>query len=227
MSNSTFAFFNDVFAYPFTVCFNSSIVVFSTLFFILVDAFSLVISYLSDKKPDKYDISDKEKSLADGAIKGLNIDANIAATELETVAAYYDIDLYAPVKKLSKDKLDIILYGSKVPLEFKYTSKNGNTRNTVDYYEGVVNNLERRYIETKSNWIREWIENYMVDTTCPKCGGARLRNEVLSVKVGNKNIYEICLMNIKTLISFFDKLKLNKEQQTISNLLLKEINNRL
>ena len=172
-------------------------------------------------------IPDKEKSLADGAIKGLNIDANIAATELETVAAYYDIDLYAPVKKLSKDKLDIILYGSKVPLEFKYTSKNGNTRNTVDYYEGVVNNLERRYIETKSNWIREWIENYMVDTTCPKCSGARLKNEVLSVKVGNKNIYEICLMNIKTLISFFDKLKLNKEQQTISNLLLKEINNRL
>ena len=172
-------------------------------------------------------IPDKNKSLADGGVKGLNLDANIAATELETVAEVYDIDLYAPIKKLPKEKLDIVLYGSKVPLEFKYISKNGNTRNTVDYYEGVVNNLERRYIETKSNWIREWIENYMVDTTCPSCKGARLRDDVLSVKIGNKNIYEVCLMNIKSLIPFFSNLKLTKEQQTISNLLIKEINSRL
>ena len=172
-------------------------------------------------------IPDKEKSLVDGAIKGLNLDANIAATELETVASFYQIDLYTPIKNIPKEKLNIILYGSDIPLEFNYTSKNGNTRNTVDYYEGVVNNLERRYIETKSNWIREWIENYMIDTTCPKCNGARLKDDVLAVKVGNKNIYEICSMNIKNLSTFYDKLKLNKEQQTISNLLLKEINNRL
>ena len=76
-------------------------------------------------------------------------------------------------------------------LEFKYVSKNGNTRNSKDYFEGIITNLERRYIETKSNWIREWIENYMTESICPKCKGARLSDSVLSVLINKKNIVDL------------------------------------
>ncbi len=172
-------------------------------------------------------IPDRTKSILQGAIKGLSLDSNIMMTQLETCAKYYGIDLNAPIEKLSKEQLDIILYGSNEPLEFNYVSKNGNTRNTTSYYEGIVTNLERRYLETNSAWIRDWLEMYMMDTECPTCHGARLKDNILAVKVGGKNIYEICLMSIKNLIPFFVNLKLNNEEKKIAELLLKEILNRL
>lgn len=172
-------------------------------------------------------IPDKKKSIYDGAIKGLSLDSNIMLTQLETVAKKYDIDLDAPVEKLTQEKIDIILYGSPDVLNFNYTSKNGNFRSTSDYFEGIVNNLERRYIETNSAWIRDWLEMYMMDTECPTCHGARLKDDILAVKVGGKSIYEVCLMSIKNLIVFFEGLKLNKEETKIAELLLKEILNRL
>ena len=112
-------------------------------------------------------------------------------------------------------------------LEFKYTSKNGNTRNSKDYFEGIITNLERRYVETKSNWIREWIENYMTESVCPKCKGARLSDSVLSVLINKKNIYELTKLSIKDLKEFLSNLKLNKEQTKISELIIKEILSRL
>lgn len=172
-------------------------------------------------------IPDKKKSIYDGAIKGLSLDSNIMLTQLETVAKKYDIDLDAPVEKLTQEKIDIILYGSPDVLNFNYTSKNGNFRSTSDYFEGIVNNLERRYVETNSAWIRDWLEMYMMDTECPTCHGARLKDDILAVKVGGKSIYEVCLMSIKNLIVFFEGLKLNKEETKIAELLLKEILNRL
>ena len=172
-------------------------------------------------------IPDRTKSILQGAIKGLSLDSNIMMTQLETCAKYYGIDLNAPIEKLSKEQLDIILYGSNEPLEFNYVSKNGNTRNTTSYYEGIVTNLERRYLETNSAWIRDWLEMYMMDTECPTCHGARLKDNILAVKVGGKNIYEICLMSIKNLIPFFENLKLTNEEKKIAELLLKEILNRL
>lgn len=172
-------------------------------------------------------IPDKTKSVYQGAIKGLSLDSNIMMTEIETVAQYYDIDLDAPIEKLSKEKLDILLYGSPDVLNFKYVAKNGNKRSTKDYFEGIVTNLERRYIETNSAWIREWLELYMMDTECPTCHGARLKDDMLAVKIGGKSIYEVCLMSIKDLIPFFEKLKLTKEETKIAELLLKEISNRL
>ena len=90
-------------------------------------------------------------------------------------------------------------------LEFNYVSKNGNTRNTKDYFEGIINNLERRYIETKSTWIREWIENYMNEVECPICHGARLRSDVLSVLINKKNIYEATQLSILELKEFINK----------------------
>lgn len=172
-------------------------------------------------------IPDKNLSIAEGAIKGLSLDSNIMMTEIETVAKHYDINLYTPIKDLEKKKLDIILYGSDKPLKFNYESKNGNTRNKTDYFEGIVTNLERRYIETSSTWIREWLDMYMMDMECPTCHGARLKDNILAVKVGNKSIHEVCLMSIKDLIPFFTNLKLTKEETEIARLLLKEILNRL
>ena len=172
-------------------------------------------------------IPDKSLSILDGAIKPLNLDQNIYMTNVITVAKYYNIDLSIPVKDMKKEDLDIILFGSKELINFEYTSKNGNKRYTTDYYEGIVNNLERRYIETTSTWIREWIEGYMVESVCPKCKGARLNSDVVNVFVGKKNIYELTCLSIKELIVFFDKLKLNNEEKQISELIIKEIKSRL
>ncbi len=172
-------------------------------------------------------IPDDSLSILDGAIKPLSLDQNIYMTNIMTVAKYYNIDLSKPVKELSKKELDIILYGSDELINFEYVSKNGNKRYTKDYYEGFVNNLERRYIETNSTWIREWIEGYMMDTVCPKCHGSRLKSDVLNIYINKKNIYELTCMSIQELIEFFDNLKLNKEEKQISELIIKEIKSRL
>ena len=173
-------------------------------------------------------IPDRNLSINEGAIKPFSIDDdNINRIQLETVAKYYDIDLNKKVKDLEKEKLDIILYGSPDILEFKYTSKNGNTRNSKDYFEGVITNLERRYIETKSSWIREWIELYMRESVCPTCNGARLGEAALSVLINKKNIYEVSSLSIRELKDFINGLKLSPEKKEIASLLIKEIINRL
>ena len=173
-------------------------------------------------------IPDKNKSINEGAITTISIDENnIIGTQINTVANYYGIDLDKKIKDLSKKELDIILYGSPDMLEFNYVSKNGNTRSTTDYFEGIITNLERRYIETKSGWIREWIEKFMMELPCSTCGGARLKPSVLSVLINNKNIYEVTNLSIRDLKIFMTKLKLNREQKEISDILIKEINSRL
>ena len=172
-------------------------------------------------------IPDKDKSILDGGIVPFSLDASTNWTQINTLAKKYNIDLSKPIKKLSKEELDLILYGSDEPLEFNYISNNGNTRTTTDYFEGIVNNLERRYIETKSGWIRDWIEQFMTELDCPTCHGARLNSNILSVKVGSKNIYELTKLSISKMYDFFSKLKLNKEQQEISKMIIKEISDRL
>ena len=174
-------------------------------------------------------IPNRDLSLNQGAIATLNVSdkSNIYYTNLETTCRYYGIDMDVAVKELSKKELDIILYGTKEKIEFHYTSKSGNTRRVTDYYEGIITNLERRYMETKSGWIRDWIEQYMTELPCPKCHGARLNEAVLSVLVGGKNIYELTELSIRDLNTFLQNLKLTKEQEEISRLILKEISSRL
>ena len=174
-------------------------------------------------------IPDRTKSINKGAIKTINIDeeSSITRTELDCVSKKYHIDLDKPIKDLTKEELNIILYGSPDIIEFNYTAKNGNTRKTKDYYEGIITNLERRYIETKSSWIREWIEGYMREIPCPTCKSSRLKPSVLSVLINKKNIYEVSCMSIRDLKEFITNLKLNKEQQEISEIIIKEILNRL
>ena len=174
-------------------------------------------------------IPNKDLSINEGAITAINTsdESNITYTNLETACIHHKIDMDKPVKDLTRKELDIVLYGSPDLLTFNYVSKAGNKRTTKGYFEGIITNLERRYMETKSTWIRTWIENYMTELKCPKCHGARLNDNVLAVLIGGKNIYEVTKLSIKDLYSFLSNLKLNKEQKEISELIIKEINSRL
>ena len=172
-------------------------------------------------------IPDKNLSINNKGIVVFNLDNNILNTQVRTVSKYYDIDLDIPIKDLEREKLDIILYGSKDIIEFNYVSGSGNTRTTNDYYEGIITNLERRYIETNSNWIREWIGQYMIDMECPVCNGSRLDSSILTILINKKNIYDLTKMSIGDLKEFLSSLKLNKEQTEIADLILKEIISRL
>lgn len=172
-------------------------------------------------------LPNKDKSLNENALLGFTIDNNTNYTTVKTVCDLYGIDMNMPVKDIPKDKLKILLYGSKEPIEFKYVAKNGNVRYKNDYFEGAIPNLERRYMETTSAWTREWLETFMVEMDCPVCHGTRLQDSVLSVYINKKNIYDLTMMSIKDLRDFLRELKLSHEQENISKLLLVEIDNRL
>ena len=173
-------------------------------------------------------IPDDTLSIADGCIKTLTDDPEgLDYKKLECVCKHYKINMTKPWKSLSEKQQQMILYGSDEIISFKYQSKSGNQYNSKDFYEGIINNLERRYMETSSTWIRDWLENYMVEYECDTCHGARLKDEVLSVKVDGKNIYEVTCMSIKELLKKYKDLKLSEEQRQIANLVLKEINDRL
>ena len=172
-------------------------------------------------------IPDKTKTIPEGAIKGFSIDDSISLQQLETVCKYYNIDINKKVKDFTKEELNIILYGTDKVLDYEFISKNGNKRYTSSTYEGIVNNYERRYIETSSKWMRDWLSSFMVNSECPSCHGARLSKEVLAVKINNKNIYEVCNLSISELSNFMNELKLTNEQKQISELIVNEIKNRL
>ena len=172
-------------------------------------------------------IPDWNKSIMDGGISAVSMDSSTSFTQIETVCNYYGIDMYAPLKDIPREKLDYVLYGTDEIMEFNYVSKNGNTRNARDTYEGIIPNLERRYLETKSGWIREWLDGFMVETECPVCKGKRLKKSVLSIYINDKNIFDMTDMSIGDLLDFLKKLKLTNEQREISELILKEIISRL
>ena len=173
-------------------------------------------------------IPDGSKSLEEGCIKTLTDDPEaIEFMELECLCKHYKIDMSKPWKELTKKEQDLILFGSNEPIRIKYSTRGGISRDKKDFYEGIINRLERRYMDTSSTWIREWLENYMVEYECDTCHGARLNNSVLSVKLGGKNIYEVTQMSIKDLIPFFNNLKLSKEKTEIAKLVIKEIIDRL
>ena len=174
-------------------------------------------------------IPDKNLSIMDGAVASFQSGEtlNIAFKKLALVAKHYNIDLYKPVKDLTRDELNIILYRSPDKLDLSLTTRSGSVLKSYDYFEGIITNLERRYMETTSPSIRDWIERYMTELPCPSCHQTRLRDEALSVRVNNKNIYEVTNMSIRDLLIWFDKLKLSKEQTEVSFLVVKEIKERL
>ena len=172
-------------------------------------------------------VPDKDKSINEGAIATLSDDQNIFYNDLKTACNHYNIDMDKPFKNLTKKEKNIVFFGSTEPLNFEYVAKNGNKRYSTGYFEGVITNLERRYVETSSTWIREWLDNYMMELECPLCHGARLKESMLNVFINKKNIYQMTQMSIGKLLDFITNLKLTNEQKEISKLIINEIKNRL
>lgn len=170
-----------------------------------------------------------EKGLLDGGIIPYRHadENNLNIQEIETVCAHYGIDPYQPIREIPEDKLDIILYGTKEKIEFSLVSNSGRRHEKRVKFEGIIENLNRRYIETTSDWIRKWIESFMSESTCPVCKGHRLNEAALSVKIKKLNISEMMDKPVEELKDLIFNLDLNNEQQQISKLLLEEIGHRL
>ena len=174
-------------------------------------------------------VMDYDKSLNNGAIVPYRNQEkdNLNNLMLEQTCKFYNIDMDKPFKELSKEQQKIIMYGSPDLIHYKMNSSSGRNHDKVEAFEGVISNFSRRYLETNSDWIREWIEGYMVSGECNSCHGARLNKSVLSILINGKNINDLCIMSIEDLYKFFDNIELSEEQKVISKLIIKEIKDRL
>ena len=174
-------------------------------------------------------VPDRTKSINDGAIASLSGDfeKNYAYQKMQTVADFYGIDLDKPFNKLSNVEQGIMLYGSDDAIDFEISTKSGNTYRNHKPFEGIITNLERRFMETTSNYVREWINGFMTDNECPDCGGKRLNEGVLAVRISKKNIYELTKLSVGDLLSWFGTAKLTEQEKEISDLIIKEITSRL
>jgi excinuclease ABC subunit A len=172
-------------------------------------------------------IPDKRKAILDGAIAPWGNGNGYYMQVLQQVAEHYGFSLDVPVNELKPEFIEIILYGSKDKIKLKYESRDGGVYIHETRFEGVIKNLERRYKETNSSYIREEIEGYMSTKPCPVCNGDRLRKESLAVTVGGRSISHVTKMSIREALEFFENLKLTPKQQIIAKQILKEIKNRL
>ena len=170
-----------------------------------------------------------EKSLNSGAIVPYkNVEeTNLSFEEIRQVSNFYKIDMDIPFSMLTDEQKSVILYGSKEKIAFKMQSKSGRNHDKETYYEGVINHFNRRYMETQSEWIRDWIEGFMVEKECSCCHGARLNEVVLNVFINGKNIHDLCAMSILELKEFLLNLNLTKEQEMIAKNIVKEACDRL
>ncbi len=147
---------------------------------------------------------------------------------LKAVCDHYDIPMDVPVKDLPKEKMDKVLYGSgKDKIHFHYENEFGNVRDQMIEFEGVVRNVERRFKETTSDYVREQMEKYMAQQACPSCKGYRLKPETLAVKVADKHIGEVTQYSIQEADTFFKELDLSEKDMQIARLVLREIEERL
>jgi excinuclease ABC subunit A len=181
-------------------------------------------------------IPDRSKSIAEGAIvpwsrtlgSGKYPSMNpYYLQQLERVLRRYRVKMSTPVDQMADDVLDVIFYGNDREQTFAYTSRGGKTWEYRASFEGVVNNLQRRYSETSSEYVKEDIEKYMSASTCPVCKGARLKPEALAVTVGGVNVDELTRMSIERLEEFFRELTLTPRQEQIAHQIVKEIRARL
>ncbi|MDK2880011.1 MAG: excinuclease subunit [Thermoanaerobacteraceae bacterium] len=174
-------------------------------------------------------IPDRSKSISEGAVEPWNSTPDgYYFHMMKAVLKHYGYDVDTPIKDMPPEVVDVILYGSREPIEFYYESRFGdNTRHFRGYFEGVVNNLKRRYQETGSELSREEIEDYMSTKPCPACKGARLKPESLAVTVGGKSIAEVTAFSIREAMNFFENLPLTRREEMIAHQVLKEIKNRL
>lgn len=176
-------------------------------------------------------VPNKDLSIMEGAIQasGWNSldETSVASMYYHAISERYGVPIDVPVKKLKKDQLDLFLYGTGTEvLELKRPDSIGGGKYSSPF-EGVVNNLERRYRETNSEWSKNEIEDYMSEVECPECHGRRLREEYLSVTVGGKSISELTDLSVRKALDFFIGLKLTRQQEFIGERIIKEIKERL
>ncbi|WP_107840348.1 excinuclease ABC subunit UvrA [Metasolibacillus meyeri] len=147
---------------------------------------------------------------------------------LKAVCDHYDIPMDVPIKEIPKAKMDKVLKGSgKDKIQFNYENEFGHKRSQLVEFEGVLNNVERRFRDTSSDYVREQMEKYMAEQPCPSCKGYRLKPETLAVKVHDKHIGEVTKFSILEANAFFDGLKLSEKDLQIARLILREIHERL
>ncbi len=174
-------------------------------------------------------VPDKNKSVFEGAISGWDRQNPFFFRQLEAVASYFDIDLKKPYKDLTDKERKYLLYGTgktAIPMEIVY-SGGKKSRSSVEPFEGVIPNFERRLHETESEYVRYYISKLMRPLPCPECHGTRLKKEYCNVFVNGKSLPEINDYSIKECYDFFDNLKLSEQETSIAARILKEIKNRL
>ena len=175
-------------------------------------------------------IPDDSLSIRQGGIryyKNIVDTENIEWQNFYALCKHYKIDLDKPLNKFTKKEMDIVLYGSTEPISYKIEARSGNSYSKNGFIEGAITLIERRYVETTSSFSREWYGSFMEEAVCPTCGGKRLNEMALCVRVGGKNIYEWTQMSVKQALEFMDHLEFTKTQQEISKLIMKEIRERL
>ncbi|MFJ9463557.1 excinuclease ABC subunit UvrA [Viridibacillus arvi] len=174
-------------------------------------------------------IPDWSRTLNDGAIAPWEPTSSQYYPQLlKAVCDHYDIDMDMPVEDIPKDKMDKILNGSGTDkIHFHYENDFGNIRDQDIVFEGVLRNIERRFRETTSDYIREQMEKYMAQQHCPSCKGYRLKPETLAVKIDSKHIGEVTDYSIKVAYDFFSTLSLSEKDMQIARLILREILERL
>ena len=177
-------------------------------------------------------IPDDSKSLNEGAIRVSGWDSAtdggaMARMYLEALAKKYDFSMDAPVKELTREQLNAVLYGTKgEKLKLEY-EKQGRTGSFSSPFEGIIPNLERRFRESSSDAAKESLSEYMTLTPCPQCGGKRLKESALAVTVGGKSIAEVSDLSIRDALAFFDALTLSTKERMIASQILREVNARL
>ncbi len=175
-------------------------------------------------------IPDKSLSIIQGAIiyyKNILKKDNLEWQKFKSLCDYYAIDVDKPIKKMTKKEMDIILYGSRDLIDYTMYSKSGSVTHRLEFIEGIITLIERRFMETTSSFSREWYASFMSEDTCPTCSGRRLNEQALCVLVGEKNIDEWTSMSIKQALFFVQNVVLNEQQRQISRMVLVEIENRL
>jgi len=183
------------------------------------------------KMDEELIIPDRNKTLYDG-VKAFGASTmkkgeTMAKMYFESIGKHYGVDISKPIKKLPREFLDKILYGTGTEeIDFEYTSAAGVRKFTAPF-EGVIPTLERRHNETKSQGMRDFYEMYMSNSECPECKGARLKKESLAVTVGDKNIQELTEMSVDKVKAYLNSLVLGKQEAMIADMILKELNQRL
>jgi excinuclease ABC subunit A len=181
-------------------------------------------------------IPDRRKSIAGGAIAPWSRSLGAGKypsmnpyylQQLERVLRRYRVKMTTPVDEMPEEVVDVILYGTDREQTFAYTSRAGKTWEYRASFEGVINNLQRRYSETSSDYVKEDIEKFMSASTCTACKGARLKPEALAVTVGGRNIDALTRLPIEMLEGFFGNLQLTSRQEQIAHQIVKEIAARL